>query len=250
LLTLNGLSVGFGEKKVLRGLDLELASGEIVGLMGASGAGKTTLLRVVAGLQAPDETSPAPVWRDGRRPFRTGVVFQEDRLLPWRSVDQNLRLAVSALDGAARLAARRESGRLLELFGVGGLGHELPKALSGGMRQRVALVRALLFGRELQLWDEPFQSLDAARRHQLAAFARERFKSTGATALVAGHDVAELLCLADRLLVMLPGGETTSFDHIPVGLAEHQRNPDDPAFQDMRRAVEARLLGDGISGPV
>jgi ABC-type nitrate/sulfonate/bicarbonate transport system ATPase subunit len=250
MLTLKGLSVSFGEKKVLRGLGLELASGEIVGLMGASGAGKTTLLRVVAGLQAPDLPAMVPVWHGGRRPFRTGVVFQEDRLLPWRSVDQNLRLAVSALDGAARLGARRERSGLLDLFGVGGLGHELPAALSGGMRQRVALVRALLFGRELQVWDEPFQSLDAARRHQLAAFARERFKSTGATALVAGHDVAELLCLADRLLVMLPGDETTAFDRIPVGLSEAQRNPDDPAFRELRRAVEARLLGDGISGPV
>lgn len=169
--------------------------------MGPSGCGKTTLLRLIAGLEALSDENPGTLkWQSGSRPFRTGVVFQEPRLLPWRKVGQNLQLAVQALHPNERLLARQGIPEVLEALGIAHTSNLLPAELSGGMRQRVAIARALLFGNELQLWDEPLQNLDDSLRLSILSFVRSIWKKAGTSAIVVTHDPEEARLLGDRLI--------------------------------------------------
>ena len=206
LLTISGLSHAFchqGQTEpVLNNIALTIVRGEIVCLIGRSGSGKSTLLNLVAGFLLPSKGTilleGAPILKPG--PDRC-VVFQEDALFPWLTVWENIGFG---LRGQAWPHARRvsEISRFLELVGLQNYGDYLPRALSGGMKQRVALARVLIRSPRLLLMDEPFAALDAqtrgAMQDLLLRLARERQQ----TIFFITHDVQEAVTIADRVLVL------------------------------------------------
>jgi sulfonate transport system ATP-binding protein len=195
-LALRGVGKSFGERHVLRPLDLDIPAGQFVSLIGPSGVGKSTLLRLVAGLEPPTagriELLSARARPDAR------LMFQEDRLMPWRSVLRNVTLGLQGRDEEAR--------RLLAAVGLAGREADYPVVLSGGQRQRVALARALIHEPDLLLLDEPFGALDAITRAAMQLLLQALLARRPRTVLLVTHDVEEALLLSDRVLLMRDGG--------------------------------------------
>ena len=184
--------------------DLRVHPGEFVALVGPSGCGKSTLFNVVAGLETP---SAGEVLVDGRstagRPGAAAYMPQKDLLLPWLRVLENAALPLE-LAGTARAAARARAAELFGRFGLAGFEHHWPWQLSGGMRQRAALLRTYLVSRDLLLLDEPFGALDALTRQDMQEWLLEVWAEQRRTVLFVTHDVEEALFLADRVYVMSP----------------------------------------------
>ncbi|WP_394216506.1 ABC transporter ATP-binding protein [Brachybacterium vulturis] len=190
-----------GRHEVLRDLDLELGSGEIVAVVGPSGCGKSTLLRLIAGLDQPS----TGVIRIGGTALtgtdpRTAVAFQEPRLLPWRTLAQNVALGLPLKVG--RRPGRERVQELLALVGLEHAAELRPREVSGGMAQRASLARALARGPEVLLLDEPFGALDALTRLRMQDLLLEIHAAEPTTVLVVTHDVEEALYLADRVLLL------------------------------------------------
>jgi len=177
-------------------------AGEFVTLVGPSGSGKSTLFNLVAGLLEPDE---GEVWLDGRLPrVRTGnfgYMPQRDLLFPWRSVTDNVAIPLE-LEGVNRGAARVRADAMLARFGLEEFGGFYPAALSGGMRQRAALLRTILTQRDVLLLDEPFGALDALTRRELQDWLLELWREYSKTIFFITHDVEEALYLGDRVFVL------------------------------------------------
>lgn len=194
--------VGGQRLQVLDGLSLRAERGEFVTLIGPSGCGKSTVLSLVAGLQHPDE---GQIRFDGavteQRLGRCGWMPQRDLLLPWRTVLGNVLLAPE-VHGEGLRQAREEALRLLPLFGLEGFGDSYPAALSGGMRQRAALLRTFLTRSGVLLLDEPFGALDALTRASLQEWLLRVWHEFGYTVLFITHDVEEALFLSDRVYVL------------------------------------------------
>lgn len=193
-----------GTLLVLDRIDLAVEPGEFVSIIGPSGSGKSTLFNIVAGIEAPDT---GRVLLEGREvPDRRGQVAympQRDALLPWRSVLENAVLAAVVQRGDVA-ACRREAEALLEPFGLAGFGHALPSALSGGMRQRAALLRTVLWHRPVMLLDEPFGALDSLTRAQLQQWLLGLWSRLDRTILLVTHDIDEALLLSDRVYLLSP----------------------------------------------
>ncbi|MFZ3468538.1 ABC transporter ATP-binding protein [Streptomyces sp. 4.24] len=205
---LSGVSVRYGSAKqpvtVLDGVDLRVRAGEFVVLVGPSGCGKTTLLRVIAGFARPAAGS-ALVRGATPRPGRgAGVVFQQPRLFPWRTVGGNLGFAL-ARHGVPRAERPRRTAELLERVGLAGMAGRRTWELSGGQQQRVALARALAAEPQLLLMDEPFAALDALTRERLQEEVRALAGRLGTTVLFVTHSVEEAVLLGSRVLVMAAG---------------------------------------------
>ena len=192
---LAGVTRTFGGVRALDGVDLEVASHEIVAVVGPSGCGKTTLLELVCGLQAPDAGSV--------RGDRAVLMPQRDGLLPWLSAIDNAALA-PRLAGASRDAARAQAHPLFARFGLAGFERTPPYELSGGMRQRVAFLRTLLSGKPVLCLDEPFGALDALTRREMQDWLAQALAREPRTVLLVTHDVEEAARLAHRVLVMSP----------------------------------------------
>ena len=193
-----GLRKSYGTTAVLGPVDLHLAAGSITVIIGRSGCGKTTLLRCLGRLEQPD----AGVIRVGPgmpRPEQVGYVFQEPRLMPWLTVARNVGFGLSRRDARARDAAVTEALRRIGLSNAGGL---LPKQLSGGMAQRVALARGLAPEPEVLLLDEPFSALDPFTREQMQDHLLHLHRHYGTTIVLITHDMEEAVTLADRILVL------------------------------------------------
>jgi ABC-type nitrate/sulfonate/bicarbonate transport system ATPase subunit len=192
---LAGVSRAFGEVRALQGVDLDVAAGETVAVVGASGCGKTTLLELVCGLQAPDAgtITAAPAV----------LMPQRDGLLPWLRAIDNAALA-ARLAGASRDEARARAHPLFAAFGLEGFERARPHELSGGMRQRVAFLRTLLSGKPVLCLDEPFGALDALTRREMQTWLADALRREPRTVLLVTHDVEEAAALADRVLVMSP----------------------------------------------
>jgi ABC-type nitrate/sulfonate/bicarbonate transport system ATPase subunit len=186
----------------LAGVDLHVAAGEFVSLVGPSGCGKSTLFDIVAGLTPPTE---GRVLLDGEQPDtllgRVGYMPQKDLLMPWRSVLDNVALGLE-VGGMARRDARARAREQMHRFGLSGFESRWPSSLSGGMRQRAALLRTFLAGRELMLLDEPFGALDALTRQTMQEWLLEVWQADRKTILFVTHDVEEALFLSDRVYVM------------------------------------------------
>ena len=190
-----------GRHDVLRGLDVELGSGEILAVVGPSGCGKSTLLRLVAGLDRPSDGEI----RIGATAIRgtderTAVAFQEPRLLPWRTLAQNVALGLPR--GTGKRAGRARVRHLLQLVGLEHAAAQRPREVSGGMAQRASLARALARSPEVLLLDEPFGALDALTRLRMQDLLLEIHAAEPTTVVVVTHDVEEALYLADRVLLL------------------------------------------------
>lgn len=218
---------------VLDTVNLEIAQGEFVCLFGPSGCGKTTLLNLLAGIEHP---SSGTVTIGGQVPGQGGrqaiLMFQEATLFPWLSIEDNVAFGLAAR-GMGTKERRSVAGEYLELVGLGGFRHSRVHELSGGMKQRAALARALCLKPEILLMDEPFAALDALTRDTLHEELQRIWQATGATVVFVTHNVREALILGDRVVVMAPrpGRIQKTFDiELPrprhfedPGIAEHAR---------------------------
>lgn len=205
-LSVRGLAVTYGDLCAVDGVDLEVAAGEVVALLGASGSGKSSLLRAVAGLE--DVAAGEVAW-DGRSMVRVpvhkrgfGLMFQDGQLFEHRDVGSNIAYGLTGLPRAQRGERVRE---MLELVGLPGFERRRVTTLSGGQAQRVALARALAPAPRLLLLDEPLSALDRALREQLATDVRAILRRGGTTALYVTHDQDEAMTVADRVGVMEAG---------------------------------------------
>ncbi|GAA1388442.1 ABC transporter ATP-binding protein [Pseudonocardia kongjuensis] len=209
-----GLTRGFDGRVVLDDVDLEIAPGEFVALLGRSGSGKSTLLRALAEL---DDGVAGSGELDV--PAERALVFQDSRLLPWARVLDNV---VLGLDGAD---ARRRGTEALAEVGLAGRERAWPGELSGGEQQRVALARSLVRSPTLLLADEPFGALDALTRIRMHALLLELFDRHRPAVLLVTHDVEEAVVLADRVLV-LDAGRIAVDRRIGLGRPRHAGDPD------------------------
>ncbi|MCV3736150.1 ABC transporter ATP-binding protein [Rhizobium sp. TRM96647] len=205
LIELRNVSKTFGAVKALSDLEVSIRPGELVTVVGPSGCGKSTLFNILAGLEEPD---PGNVLRlkgvsSTASDLLGKVSFmpQRDLLLPWRNVIDNAILALE-IEGMPRAEARRQAMEMLPEFGLAGFEAQYPNQLSGGMRQRVALMRTFLFKRDLMLLDEPFGALDALTRTMMQRWLLDVWQKHKRTVLFITHDVDEAIFLGDRVLVM------------------------------------------------
>ena len=200
VIELSGVTKIFGtgrnELVALNDIDLDVAEGEIVCLVGTSGCGKTTILNLVAGLDRP--TAGSVVTRG-----RPALMFQEAALFPWLTVAANVELPMR-LAGVGKAERRRRAAELLETVHLGGFGRRLPHELSGGMRQRVAMARSFAQDADLLLMDEPFGALDAMTRDSLHDELESLARTRGLTVLFVTHNVREAARLGDRIVVLSP----------------------------------------------
>lgn len=199
-----GVNKVFGDLAVLQEIDLTLQRGEFGAIIGPSGCGKSTLLRLVAGLEFPDRGEVAvdgvPVSRPG--PDRV-MIFQDHALYPWRTVADNAGFGLE-LAGVARRERAERVSRVLAQVGLAGFEHYYPSQLSGGMRQRAAIARALVLDPQMLLLDEPYGALDAMTRLTMQNELLRLWSQSGKTMLLITHDIDEALYLADRVYVMSP----------------------------------------------
>jgi len=195
------LSKRFGDLEALQGIDIAIEEGAFIAIVGPSGCGKTTFLRIVAGLT---DASEGEVRLDGKRVEKPGAdrgfVFQSDNLLPWRTVLANAMIGPE-VSGRAGAKERQRTLDLLRLVGLAGFEHYHPRQLSGGMRQRVNLARALAVDPTVLLMDEPFSALDAQTREIMQTELLRIWEKGRKTALFVTHQIDEAVFLADRVLV-------------------------------------------------
>ena len=233
-----GLFKSFDGKRVLRGLDLDVAAGQFVAVVGRSGCGKSTLLRLIAGLESPDTGQVA---FDGDEAVAgAGVVrvmFQESRLLPWASVLENVEVGL----GSARHepGARERALRALDAVGLADRAKDWPSVLSGGQKQRVALARALISRPRVLALDEPLGALDALTRIEMQSLLETAWRREGFTALLVTHDVGEAVALADRILV-IEGGVVAADAPVDLPRPRHRESADRARLE---ASILLRLLG-------
>jgi NitT/TauT family transport system ATP-binding protein len=228
---LTGVAHRYGPVETLIDVDLSVPQGQRVAVVGSSGAGKSTLLELICRLIPPSEGTVAGA--------PATLMPQRDLLLPWLSALDNAALPLRVA-GLSRQTARARAAPLLTRLGLAGFETAPPVALSGGMRQRVSLVRALLADREVLALDEPFASLDAITRSELHRWLTEALDSEPRTVLLVTHDVEEAVVLADRVVVLSPRPGRIVAD-VAVDLP-YPRTAADPALQALRAGVLAELL--------
>lgn len=227
----------------LRDIHLTVAKGEFVALIGHSGCGKSTLLNLVAGLTTPTQGVLLCADREiaGPGPERA-VVFQNHSLLPWLTCFENVYLAVERVFGAtekrAQLKARTDAA--LALVGLSHAASKRPGEISGGMKQRVGIARALSMEPKVLLMDEPFGALDALTRAKLQDELLDIVATTHATVVMVTHDVDEAVLLSDRIVMMTNGPAATIGEVLTVDLPRPRKRvalADDPRYQQCRKAV-------------
>jgi len=228
----------------LAGLSLEVAAGEFVALVGPSGCGKTTFLNIVAGLDRQFAGAVRIAARPDGAPARVGYVFQEPRLLPWRTVAENIALVLEPQRSAV-------VDEVLDVVGLAGAGDLYPAQLSLGMSRRVAIARAFAIEPDVLLMDEPFVSLDHDTVEQLRHVLLELWRARPTTVLFVTHDLREALFLADRLLLLSasPGHVVAE---VPVRLARTQRG-NSAEIESLRDEIlrhHRQLIGAAAAVPV
>ena len=251
ILEFRNASKTFGETPVLRGINLQVAEGEFLAIVGFSGTGKTTLISLLAGLQMPDMggevlfrgkqiTGPGP---------ERGVVFQSYSLMPWMTVAGNVALAVDAVHGARSRTERAALvAKYVAMVGLAHAAERRPAELSGGMRQRVAVARALAMQPEVLLMDEPLSALDALTRAHLADEIEAIWRIEKKTVVLITNDVDEAITLADRIICLNPDGTLGS--EFAVTLARPRDRGalnHDAAFKALRASITKNLMDVGIT---
>lgn len=194
-LKVTGLAKRFGDLEVLRDIDFTLGEAESLAILGPSGCGKTTLLRILLGLEAADAGSFSPTLD------RTGYLPQGSLLFPWKRAMENIELPMQ-LQGLAREERRSRIRSHLSIFGLEGFESSYPFELSGGMRQRVALLRAVMAGARTLILDEPFGALDTVTRHRLQDWLVGVIDQLACSVIFVTHDLEEAVVLSHRVLVL------------------------------------------------
>jgi len=223
----------------LENITLYINEGEFVSFLGPSGCGKTTLLSIIAGLFPP---SKGTVLVDGLNPHKTnnliGYMLQQDYLFPWKTIKENVLLGLEIL-GAANKGTEHDTLELLKQIGLNGVENQYPGQLSGGMRQRAALVRTLAVQPKLLLLDEPFSALDYQTKLKLEDLVVDTLKAFQKTAVLVTHDIGEAICMSDRIFLFSPRpGRLHQTFIIPDSLRkltpfEARNHQDFPAFFQM-----------------
>jgi ABC-type nitrate/sulfonate/bicarbonate transport system ATPase subunit len=234
----------------LDGLDLEVAANDVVAIIGPNGSGKSTLLRIIGGLLAPDAGTVEIEGRPVDGPDRAvGFVFQEPRLLPWRDVLANVAYPLE-LAGVARPEREARGHELLRLVGLDAFAASRPHRLSGGMRQRAAIARALALGPSVLLLDEPFSALDALTRERLDVELLRLWQQTATTVVLVTHSISEAVLLADRTVVLSrrPGRVVATIPS-PLGRPRRLEDLSSPALAEAAAAVRAALGDPGEGDP-
>jgi ABC-type nitrate/sulfonate/bicarbonate transport system ATPase subunit len=241
-ISLAGINKHFGALEVLRDISFSVARGEIVALLGTSGCGKSTLLNMISGLMAADsgvlqlEGQPAASYTNWSR---VSYMFQEDRLLPWRSVRDNVGFGLEAA-GVPKAQRNARANAVLETVGLTAFADSWPHQLSGGMRSRVALARSLVVDPAILLMDEPFSKLDPHTRSQMHEEVLRARSMTGATIVFVTHDVEEAVVLADRVVVLEPRPGRVR-EIVTVGLSR-PRIPTDIDVTEQTRCLRLKVV--------
>jgi NitT/TauT family transport system ATP-binding protein len=227
--------------EALRDVSLQLREGDFMALLGPSGCGKSTLLRLIAGLDRPDHGTL--LWSRGSppEPGEIGYVFQDATLLPWASAQDNVWLPLR-LRGIAREAARNDVAAVLNRVGLDGFEATRPAQLSGGMRMRVSIARALVTKPRLLLMDEPFAALDEFTRHRLQEDLLALWRDIGCTVVFVTHSIYEAAFLARRIVLMTPrpgriGQEIESL------LSPAPETRHDPSYAALVAAISQAMTG-------
>ena len=190
------------DKKILENINLTLQQGELVCLLGVSGGGKTTLFNIIAGLLHPQE---GQVLLDGEdvtgRTGKVSYMLQKDMLLPYRTVEDNVALPL-IIKGMKKKEARKVAGEMFSRFGIEGKEKQYPAELSGGMRQRAALLRTYLFSADVALLDEPFSALDTLTKSEMHRWYLDVMDSIKLSTIFITHDVDEAILISDRILLL------------------------------------------------
>jgi ABC-type nitrate/sulfonate/bicarbonate transport system ATPase subunit len=245
-LELRGLGKRFGELEVLRDLSLQAGRGEFVAVLGPSGCGKSTALSILTG-GTPASSGEVLVDGvvDGERAGRFAYMPQADALLPWRRVIDNAALGLE-VRGMSRREARERVRPLLPAFGLEGFEDVYPFQLSGGMRQRAALLRTVVQERDVLLLDEPFGALDALTRAEMQRWLASVWAQFRSTVLLVTHDVREAVYLADRVYVLSPRpGSVVAELAIPL---PRPRSLTDPLLAQLETELLAQLLSSPLPG--
>jgi ABC-type nitrate/sulfonate/bicarbonate transport system ATPase subunit len=232
-----------GATRALADVNVSIREGEFVTVIGPSGCGKSTLFNIIAGLLAPD--SGAQMFLNGTEQTfdhllgKVAFMPQRDLLLPWRTVLDNAILAIE-IEGKPRREARELARPMVREFGLGGFENHYPQQLSGGMRQRVALMRTFLFDRDLMLLDEPFGALDALTRTMMQRWLLDVWSRHRRTIIFVTHDIDEAIFLGDRVLVMAARpGRVTLDEKVTLPRPRDASVVTSPDFTETKR----RLLG-------
>lgn len=236
-----GIDLAFGGKPVLEKIDLEVAEGEFLCLVGASGCGKTTLLRLAAGLLTPTRGEityrGAPVRAPSRR---VAMVFQDytNALLPWRTAEENVSLALEGR-GLSRTVMRQRIAALLAKVELSDASDKFPGELSGGMQQRLQIARCLAQDPEILLMDEPFGALDALTRRSLQDELLQLARESGVTVIFVTHDLEEAIYLGDRVVALRSHpGRIARVWPVDLPRARNQKDtPDLPVFRALRHEL-------------
>jgi NitT/TauT family transport system ATP-binding protein len=238
-----------GEVHALSDVNLSIARGEFISLVGRSGCGKTTLLRILAGLLPPSSgtvtADGASIWRGGKRNDEAfaqfGLVFQDANLFPWYTIADNIALPLK-LRGTGKRARRARAAELCELVGLPGFENAYPRELSGGMRQRAAIARALSYDPKILLMDEPFGALDALTRDKMNLELQSIHAQAGATVVFVTHSIPEAVFLADRVVLLTPRpGRIRSVTPVPLGRPRSLETETSPEFQTIVRELRHEL---------
>ncbi|NEK59115.1 ABC transporter ATP-binding protein [Geodermatophilus sabuli] len=230
--------------RVIDGLDVGVEKGALLSILGPSGCGKSTLLNIINGL---DDVTSGRIVINGhevsvksRSKLKIGVVFQDSRLLPWRTVKDNVRLPLDEL-GIDRAEADRRVTYYLNLVGLGDFGDYFPLRLSGGMQQRVSLARGLAIEPDLLLADEPFSALDEITARKLRQEFISIWRATGRTVIFVTHNIREAVFLSTRMLVITPRPARTHLD-LDIDVPYPRTPEDDRLFE-----IEKRVTRDFIA---
>jgi NitT/TauT family transport system ATP-binding protein len=224
----------------LDGFDLDVREGEFLALLGPSGCGKSTALRILAGLSEPSAGRVA--WRDGATRRQIGFVFQEPTLMPWATVADNVRLPLR-LTGDSADASRAPIAEALDRVGLAAFAAAYPRELSGGMKMRVSIARALVTAPKLLLMDEPFAALDEITRFKLNDDLIALTRALGKTVVFVTHSVFESVYLASRIVVMTPRP-----GRVAAELAIDAPHPRDARFRTSAKyAALCRMTSDALA---
>jgi NitT/TauT family transport system ATP-binding protein len=253
-LEMRGISIAYGDISVIAGLDLAVTDGEFVTLIGASGCGKTTLLSVIAGFLRPTAGQVTLSGRPITAPSADrAMVFQDDAVFPWSTVLDNVAYGLR-FRGLRKAERRRRADELVRLVGLDGWQSAYPRELSGGMRKRVDLARALALEPEILLMDEPFAALDAITKERLQEEFQRIRESRSMTVVFVTHDIEEALFLSDRVVLMsVAGGRILAETTVPFGRPRTPETRTDQRLQEIRSTLVAALrteisAGTGASG--